>query len=84
MRVCVMRVGCLLGCVRDGGLEGESDVVPRVIEVGVGEGVCVTGEMSPLHELGHAEMLLCRPLTVTLTTELAGPFGNQLLLLCDS
>lgn len=59
------RVRCLLGCVGDGGLEGKGDAVSCAIEVGVREGVCFTREMSPLHELGHAEMLLCRPLTVT-------------------
>ncbi|TNN75678.1 hypothetical protein EYF80_014041 [Liparis tanakae] len=42
------------------------------------------GEMSPLHQLGHAEMLLRRPSAVTLTTELARPIRNLLLIAHDS
>lgn len=78
--VCV----CLLSCVRDGGLEGEGDMVSCVIKAEVWEGVCVTGEMSPLHQLGHAEMLLRRSPAVTLTTKLARPIRNLLVLLYDS
>lgn len=75
---------CLRSCVGDGGLEGEGDVVSCVIEVRVREGVCVTREVSPLHQLGHAEMLLLRPSAVTLTTELARPIGILLLFLYNS
>lgn len=70
--------------VRDGGLEGEGDVVSCVIKVGVQEGVCVTREMSPLHQLGHAQMFLCCPPAVTLATKLARPIRNLLLLLHNS
>lgn len=79
---------CLLSCVRDGRLKGEGDVVSRVIKVRVWEGVCVTREMSPLHQLGHADMLLRRrclpPSVVTMTTELARPVWDLDLLLCNS
>lgn len=71
----------LLCQVRDGGLEGEGDVLSWVIKVGVRERLCIPGEVSPLHELGHAEVLLRRPFTVTLATELAGPTRSVALLL---
>ena len=40
--------------------------------------------MSPLHQLGHAQMFLCCPPAVTLATKLARPIRNLLLLLHNS
>lgn len=68
--------------VRDGGLEGEGDVVSCVVQVRIGKSVCVTRKMSPLHQLRHAEMFLSHSSTVARATELAGPVRNPLLFFC--
>ena len=68
-------------CVRDSRLEGEGDVVASLLQVGICEGVCGSREVSPLHQLRHAQMLLAHAPTVTLTTQLARPVSSRLLLL---